>query len=126
MKTEQLIGVDIGTQGVKAAIFTGKGRCLAEALIKSRLYQPSPGITEEDPEFQLKGVCRAIRDCIQQSRISPESVAALAIDGQMAGVIGIDRSGHAITPYDSWLDTRCAPYIKKMWKIAGDEVLSKT
>jgi xylulokinase len=32
----------------------------------------------------------------------------------MAGVIGIGADGRHVTPYDSWLDTRCTPYIRQM------------
>ena len=52
MAEKHLIGIDIGTQGTKAALFTEDGRCLAEAFQKSDLYQPSPGIVEEDPITQ--------------------------------------------------------------------------
>jgi xylulokinase len=41
-------------------------------------------------------------------------VAALALDGQMAGVCSVDVGWGTPTVYDSWLDTRCAPYIEVM------------
>jgi xylulokinase len=44
----------------------------------------------------------------------------------MAGIIGVGADGRATTPYDSWLDTRCAPQIARMSKTAGDEVLRLT
>jgi len=56
----------------------------------------------------------------------PTGVAAIAIDGQMAGIIGIGDDGRAVTPYDSWLDTRCAPYIERMQREAGAEIVRKT
>jgi xylulokinase len=81
---------------------------------------------EEDPEFQLESVCHTVQACIRESNIDPNSVAAVALCGQMAGIIGVNRDGRHVTPYDSWLDTRCAPYIEKMKAAAGDEILSKT
>lgn len=126
MKAERLVGVDIGTQGTKAALFGGDGRCLAEAFEASQLHKPSPGVVEEDPERQLGSVQRTIRECVERSGTSPGGVAAIAIDGQMAGIIGIGADGRAVTPYDSWLDTRCAPYIERMEREAGEEVMRKT
>jgi len=122
---ECLVGVDVGTQGTKAAMFSRSGECLAEAFVKSDLRYPGPGMVEEEPEAQLSAAARAIAGCLERSGRKPASVAALAVDGQMAGVIGIGDDGKSITPYDSWLDTRCAPYIDLMQKAAGDEVLSK-
>jgi len=121
-----LIGIDIGTQGTKAALFTEDGELVTEAFRKSNLFQPEPGIVEEDPEEQLNAVCNTIKELMEKSAASPSDIAGLAIDGQMAGVIGIGDDGMNLTPYDSWLDTRCAPYIKQMKAEAAGEILNKT
>ncbi len=118
-----LIGVDIGTQGVKAAAFDETGSCLAEAFRKSDLRRPAPGVVEEDPEFQLASTAAAIAECA--ARVGPKAVKGIAIDGQMAGITGVGDDGRNVTPYDSWLDTRCAPYITSMQKSAGAEVTRK-
>ncbi|MDA3959067.1 FGGY family carbohydrate kinase [Oceanispirochaeta sp.] len=127
MSKALLLGIDIGTQGVKSSLFDQDGACRASAFIPSRLYQPEPGITEEDPEFQLDSVCKSISECVQT--LSPDektNIKCLAIDGQMAGVVGVGEDGMAVTPYDSWLDTRCAPYIKIMKEEAEQEIIRKT
>jgi len=121
-----LLGVDIGTQGVKAALFDLDGNMMSSGFIPSRLYQPEPGVTEEDAEFQVDSVCRVIDTCVKESGIDSSGIKALAIDGQMAGVIGVGKDGMAVTPYDSWLDTRCAPYILQMEETAGERILNKT
>ena len=121
-----LIGVDIGTQGTKAALFSADGTCHASAFRASKLRRPGAGRVEEDPEDQVKSVFATIRACLSKSRIDNHSVAGVAIAGQMAGVIGIGRDGRAVTPYDSWLDTRCAPQIDRMRKNAGPEIIEKT
>lgn len=126
MALERLIGVDIGTQGTKAALFDVEGRCLAEAFEKSELLHPAPGAVEEDPERQTASVVNTIRQCVQASGCPPGGVAALGIDGQMAGIIGIGADGRNATPYDSWLDTRCAPYIEVMEREAGGEIIRRT
>jgi xylulokinase len=121
-----LLGIDIGTQGTKAALFEEDGACLATAFRKSNLHQPRPGVVEEDPDDQIDAVCQAVKACVMQARIEPGAVAGIGIDGQMAGVIGIGKEGRHVTPYDSWLDTRCAPYIEEMAEKAGKEIIRKT
>jgi xylulokinase len=121
-----LIGVDIGTQGTKAALFAEDGACLAAAFRKSALHQPGAGVVEEDPERQVATVCQTIKECILKAKVDSAGVAAIAIDGQMAGVIGVGRDGRNLTPYDSWLDTRCTPYITRMNRAAADEIVAKT
>ncbi len=126
MQQTYLFGIDVGTQGTKGVLFSAQGRSVATALTKSRLHQPAPGVVEENPEYQFKTVCQCIKSCLEQSQVAPAQVAAIGIDGQMAGIIGIGSDGQAITPYDSWLDTRCAPYIGQMQQQAGDEIIRKT
>jgi len=121
-----LIGVDIGTQGVKAVIFSQDGRALASAFRKSHLNRPEPGVVEEDPEFQLQSVCEGIRECVETSGATGGDVAAVGIDGQMAGIIGIGADGRNVTPYDSWLDERCGPMARFMSEQAGAAVIEKS
>ncbi len=126
MKPDCVIGVDIGTQGTRAALYAADGALLAEADEPSLLNRPGPGLVEEDAERQFGSVCRTIQACLEKAGAAPGRVAAVAIDGQMAGIIGVGADGRAVTAYDSWLDTRCAPYIDEMQRRAGRAVLART
>jgi len=118
------IGVDIGTQGVKAAMYDRAGRLVKDAFRKSDLKRPGAGVVEEDPEFQLASVCQTVAECAR-SVPAGAAVKGIAIDGQMAGIIGVGEDGRNLTPYDSWLDTRCAPWITFLQKAAGAEIVRK-
>ncbi len=124
--TRTLIGIDIGTQGTKGVLFTTAGKRLAAAFEPSRLNRPDAATVEEDPERQVASVCRVIQTCVRQARVGAGSVAAIAMAGQMAGLIGVGRNGRNVTPYDSWLDMRCTPNIERMTRKAGDAVLART
>lgn len=121
-----LIGIDIGTQGTKAAAFEADGTLLASAFEPSRLMRPKPGVVEEDPARQFSSVCRTIRSCVADGGIDPHAVTGIGIAGQMAGVIGVGADGRHVTPYDSWLDTRCGPFIDRMLAKAGPLVVART
>jgi xylulokinase len=121
-----VVGVDIGTQGTRAALHALDGALLAETEEPSNLVRPGPGMVEEDPERQFGSACRTIRGCLERASVDPARVAAVAIDGQMAGIIGVGADGRAVTPYDSWLDTRCAPCIDVMQRRAGRAILERT
>jgi xylulokinase len=126
MNPDHLVGIDIGTQGTKAVLVDIRGRLRGSAFCKSRLHRPAPGAVEEDPEYQFRAVCRCIRDCVEAARIDPARLAAIGIDGQMAGILGIGADGRNVTPYDSWLDTRCSAEIAMMRSAAGEEIIRKT
>lgn len=121
-----LLGIDIGTQGTKGVLFNRQGRALASAFRRSRLHQPAPGVVEEDPEYQFRTVCQCSKACLAEARVDPLGIAAVGIDGQMAGILGVGDDGRHVTPYDSWLDTRCSQYIAFMQDRAGAEIIRKT
>ena len=84
MSESLLIGVDIGTQGVKAAVYDAQGTCRGEAFRKSDLHRPSPGVVEEDPELQLQSTCEVIAECAAK--------AAAAIVQRRTGVVPDGKS----------------------------------
>ncbi|MGQ9625328.1 MAG: FGGY-family carbohydrate kinase [Anaerolineae bacterium] len=114
MAKTYLIGVDLGTVGTKAAIFDTEGNLVADAYEESELLYPRPGWVEQDPENIYGSAVRTIKECMEKSGIKPAEVAALAFDGQMAGISTVDAEWGTPTVYDSWLDTRCGPYIERM------------
>lgn len=106
-----LIGIDIGTAGTKTAIFDAEGNLIADSFEESKLYYPKPGWVEQDPEDFYGSTVSTIRRAIKKSKVDPGNVAAIAIGGQMAGICAIDEDWIPVTRYDSWLDTRCKPYV---------------
>lgn len=60
---------------------------------------------------------------VNKSGINPKNVAALSVDGQMAGVLGIDENWNPVTHYDSWLDSRCKSYVDYIRTKQEDKVL---
>ncbi|MFQ6065750.1 MAG: FGGY-family carbohydrate kinase [bacterium] len=126
MVKSYLIGVDIGTAGTKAAIFDTEGRLVADAYEESMLRYPRPGWVEQDQEDFYRSAVNTIKEAVAKSSINPKDVAAIAFDSQMSGIGGIDREWNPVIRYDSWLDTRCEPYIEFMRKKAGNLVLEKT
>ncbi len=114
MTKPYLIGVDIGTMGTKAAVFDAEGNLLASAYEESILHYPRPGWVEQNPEDIYGSSVRTIKECVEKSGIAPADIAALAFDGQMSGIGTVDAEWGTPTPYDSWLDTRCKPYIEQM------------
>jgi len=116
MADTYLVGVDLGTTGTKAAIFNERGELVSESYEESKLYYPGPGWVEQNPDEIFGSAVRTIRECVLKGDVRPERVAALAFDGQMAGIGSVDTEWGTPTCYDSWLDTRCKAYIEKLRK----------
>ncbi|MEM2865456.1 MAG: FGGY family carbohydrate kinase [Candidatus Bathyarchaeia archaeon] len=96
-----LIGLDIGTTGCKAAVFTPKGELLSIGYREYSHYSPKPGWIELNPEeiwVKLKG---ALRDISKGEAGKPQ---ALGISALGEAILPMDKGGHplypAITAYD--------------------------
>ena len=121
-----LIGIDIGTQGTKGQLFDTELNALATAFEGSKLIQPEPGTTWQEADDIYGSVIRVIKSLAEQSGCKGAEVAAIGIDSQMAGIMGIDKDGEASTYYDSWLDTRCKEYVKLVKERAEQRFIALT
>lgn len=106
-----LLGIDIGTTGTKTGLFDLEGHLLAAAYEESVLQYPRPGWVEQEAADFYRTTCKTVREVLHKSAIAPGEIAAIAIVGQMAGILGIDADWEAVTHYDSWLDVRCQKYV---------------
>ncbi|HIW74136.1 MAG TPA: hypothetical protein H9684_07405 [Firmicutes bacterium] len=123
MRQPLFIGIDIGTQGTKAVLCDRNGRILADAFEASRLVRPGDGSVYEEPDRVFSSVLHTIRAVAGQADRAGGVVAAVGMDSQMAGIVGVGPDFEAVTPLDSWLDTRCAPYTEAIRRQAEEEAI---
>lgn len=107
---EYIISIDIGTQGTKAGLFDRDLNCISTAFQESELIADDNGIYEE-PENIYQSVVKVLNKLSAENAQIIHRVEVIAIDSQMAGIMGVDKDNQAITYYDSWLDTKCADQI---------------
>ncbi len=120
--TDVVAGVDLGTTGTKTALYTVDGTLLAEAVVATPPRWTGPGRVDQDPDAFYAAATATLARCLHEGAVDPASVRGLAISGQMAGVMGIDARHRPSTPYDSWLDTRCAGDADALETELGDDL----
>lgn len=81
-----LLGLDVGTTGTKAIVFSEDGVILGSAYRDYPLIHPRPGWSELDPEV----VWNAVRDSIREA-VTGQPVRALAISAQGEAVMPVGR-----------------------------------
>jgi xylulokinase len=121
--SELLVGVDLGTTGTKAALYSAGGETLAETTADTPLRWHGPGRVDQDPDDFYAAATRAIRECLERADAAPDRVEAVGVTGQMAGVLGIDADWRPSTPYDSWLDLRCTPDVEALDRELGARLI---
>ena len=123
MAKTHLIGVDLGTSVVKATLFDLEGNAVAHATRATTLHQPQPGIAEQDPDEFVAKALDLIAEVVEKSGIGAADVAAIGFDGQMGGLMAIDRDWNPVTPwYPSTLDSRYQPYLERVEREHGNRV----
>lgn len=94
-----LVGLDVGTTGVKAIAVSPEGEVLARAEEAYALSTPRPGWAEQDPEDWWRATDRAL------ARIGVEP-AGIGLSGQMHGLVALDAAGRVLRPAILWNDQR--------------------
>ena len=95
----QLVGLDVGTTGVKALAISPAGDILARAEESYELSTPRPGWAEQDPEDWWRAAERAL------ARLGVRP-AAVGLSGQMHGLVVLDDRDRVLRPAILWNDQR--------------------
>jgi xylulokinase len=93
-----LVGLDVGTTGVKAIRISETGEVLARHEEEYPLSIPEPGWAEQDPEDWWRATERAL-DAV--GREGP-----IGLTGQMHGLVLLDASDRVLRPAILWNDQR--------------------
>ncbi len=102
------LGLDIGTTGVKAAVFTPAGKMIGKGLTEYTLETPTPDIVELEVDIYWRSANSAISEAIGEAKISPTEIRSLAITGQAETLIVVDAAGKPLRKAIVWLDNRAA------------------
>jgi xylulokinase len=94
-----LIGIDVGTSGVKGIAISPRGDVLAVAEEDYPLSTPHPGWSEQDPEDWW----RATQACLARLPEGP-----IGFSGQMHGLVTLDAQHRPLRPAILWNDQRTA------------------
>ena len=95
----QLVGLDVGTTGVKALALSPTGEVLARAEETYGLSTPHAGWAEQDPEDWRRAAERAL------ARLGGEATA-IGLSGQMHGLVVLDERDRILRPAILWNDQR--------------------
>jgi xylulokinase len=95
----RLVGLDVGTTGVKALALSPEGDVLAHAEEGYGLSTPHPGWAEQDPEDWWQAAVRAL------AALGGEPTA-IGLSGQMHGLVVLDDQDRVLRPAILWNDQR--------------------
>jgi xylulokinase len=102
-----IIAYDLGTGGMKAALFNEDGASIAGTFIPCRTFYPQGRRHEQRPCDWWDAVCRSTRMLFEQSGSSPRDIACIALSGHSLVVAPLNGKGELLTEYvPIWSDAR--------------------
>ncbi len=130
MKTDRLfIGIDSGTQGTKAVLFSEKKeQIIAQVYSRYGMTENDQGGREQDPSLWTNACENVIAAILEKIPGAASSVKGIGVSGQQHGMVPLDKDGQVIRPAKLWCDTETTDQCRTLTQTLGGDkaVVNKT
>jgi xylulokinase len=117
-----LLGLDVGTSGVRCVAIDESGRLVTSASEEYPLLSPHPGWSEQHPEDWWAATCRVIE---RVAAAVGNDVRGIGLAGQMHGAVFLDEHDDVIRPAILWNDQRTPPQCDAITERVGARRLTE-
>ncbi|WP_250511619.1 FGGY-family carbohydrate kinase [Caballeronia sp. GACF4] len=101
-----VIGVDGGTESIRARVFDLTGSCLGSAAQPYATQFSAGARAEQNPEDWWNAMGTAVRQAVKEAGIAPADIDAMALATTSCSVVALDAQGAALRPAIIWMDVR--------------------
>ncbi len=102
------LGIDVGTQGLKAVLWSADGRSTARASVPLQVVPGQPaGHSEQLAEDWLVALERAMAELRTADRAGVAAIQGVGVSGQQHGLVALDAADRPLRPAMLWNDVRC-------------------
>lgn len=115
------LGIDVGTTGCKATVFSETGRPLSFAYDEYDIRRPRPGWSELDPAEVWARVRKSIRSAV--SGVTGDPVQALSVSSMGEAMVPVSRDRRILGPSLLMIDSRGEEYLPLLETRIGAEKL---
>jgi xylulokinase len=118
VEPELLLGIDVGTQGVKAALVRLSGKIAATAYVEHESIYPQPDWVEQDmvQNWWLDPV-HVIRQVLQSEPFEPEQIRAIGISGLYPALGPTDGEGNPLCGAILYSDNRAVAEVEEVNRV---------
>jgi xylulokinase len=118
-----VVGIDVGSQSVKAVLVDEHGATVATASSPCDTSYPASGWAEQDPHGWEHAITDSVRELRSTSGIGQAEVTMLALACQVDGLVALDRNLRPLRPAIIWLDRRATVQSDRLCEAVGESVL---
>ena len=107
------MGIDIGTSGVRAAVFNRDG--FQESLYYNEYHMicAEQGMGELDPETIFYSLMEVVKKCAD-SISDGGGISAVGLSTQLFSIMALDKAGQPLTNVFTWADIRSMKYAEEI------------
>jgi xylulokinase len=109
-----LIGFDLGTSAIKAALTDTDGRLYSRASRQVAFIRPEPGRCEIDPEAYVSSVIDILQELAAFPQ-DPRAIRAMSFCAASGNTLLLDENYKPVMNTISWLDQRSAGRAEELW-----------
>lgn len=120
-----LLGVDLGTSGVRVAAISAVGAQLAGATRATVLRRRSPGLAETDADEVLAAAAGLLGEVAGHPAVIADPPQAVSFSVQGEAILPVDRNGHALAPAPVSMDERGADQAFRIVEDVGADVIQR-
>jgi ribulose kinase len=103
-----VIGVDGGTESLRAFVFDLDGRPLGSHATAYKTEFPEPSWAEQNPQDWWQALGSSVKGALAKANVEARDVIALCVDTTCCSVVALDRDGAPLRPAMIWMDVRSA------------------
>jgi xylulokinase len=123
MAGKYLLGVDVGSMGMKTALVDLAGKIVARTTYEYPILHPEPGAAEHDVHTWLRALKKTTSEVLHTAGISPRSILGVGIDCLCPSLICMDRNGEPLHPSIFFMDRRSIHHAAMLEQLIGGEDL---
>jgi xylulokinase len=119
------LGIDIGTEGIRASIYDSTGKSCAKAEYRLTTFRPKHNWIEHDAREWWHSASRAIKDCLGKVS-SPALIKAVSVCGTSGTIVPVNDQGEPLGPAILYSDTRATEQAEELSKDEEIKEISRT
>jgi xylulokinase len=122
-----VIGIDVGSQSVKAVVADADGRSLATATAPCTMRHPAGGWAEQNPADWEQALASVVRQARTAAGLGRDDVTMLGLACQVDGLVALDAELRPVRPAIIWLDRRATDQSTALAEAFGEpEIVGRT
>jgi xylulokinase len=109
-----ILAIDHGTSGVKTSLFSVHGERIDTETQKTPITFLPGGGAEQDPGLWWDALITTSRKLVSKKLVPAEDIVAVCVSSTFSSTVAVDEQGKHIGNSLTWMDSRGAPYVKKL------------